>query len=76
LNSKSGLTKIFCKDLKTFDPYSDSSFLDENSVEIKANCPVEFKLRKKKFGPFYDEQITVPTYAAAYMICKNLATIY
>ena len=75
LNSKSGLTKIFCKDLKTFDPYSESSFLNENSVEINANCPVEFKLRKKKFGPFNDEKTTVPTYAAAYMICKNLATI-
>ncbi len=76
LNSKSGLTKIFCKDLKTFDPYYESSFLDDNTVEITANCPVEFKLRKKKFGPFDDAKVTVPSYAAAYMICKNLASIY
>ena len=76
LNSKSGLTKILCKDLKTFDPYSESSFLNENTIEITANCPVEFKLRKKKFGPYSGEKVTVPTYAAAYMICKDLATIY
>jgi len=75
LNSKSGLTKIFCKDLQKFDPYSESSFLNENTVEITANCPIEFKLKNKKFGPYDNETATVPTYAAAYMICKNLATI-
>jgi len=75
LNSKSGLTKILCTDLQKFDPYSESSFLSENTVEITANCPIEFKLKNKKFGPYYDENTTVPTYAAVYMICKNLALI-
>ncbi len=75
LNSKSGLTKIFCKDLKSFDPYSESSFLNENTVEIQASCPIEFKLKNKKFGPFNNEIVTIPTYGAVYMICKNLATI-
>ena len=75
LNSKSGLTKILCKDLQKFDPYSDSSFLNEETVEIKANCPIEFKLKNKKFGPYYNENITVPTFAAVYMICKNLASL-
>jgi len=75
LNSKSGLSKIYCKDLQKFNPYTESSFLDESSIEIKVNCPIQFNLKNKKFGPFYDEIATVPTYAAAYMICKNLATI-
>lgn len=43
LNSKSGLTKIFCQDLTKFDPYTDASFLHENSIEIIANCPLKFK---------------------------------
>ncbi len=75
LNSKSGLTKIFCKDLDKFDAYVESCFLNDNSVEIIANCAMEFKLKNKKFGPYDNEKVTVPTYAAAYMICKNLATI-
>ena len=75
LNSKSGLTKILCKDLQKFDPYSESSFLIEETIEINSDCPIEFKLKNKKFGPYYNENITVPTYAAVYMICKNLATI-
>lgn len=75
LNSKSGLTKIICKDLQKFDPYTESCNLNENTIEIIGNCPIEFKLKNKKFGPYDNETITVPTYAAAYMICKNLATI-
>ena len=75
INSKSGLTKIQCIDLDKFDPYTQASFLNDQSVEIYANCPIEFKLRNKKFGPYLDEQVTIPTYAAVYMICKKLATI-
>ena len=75
LNSKSGLTKILCQNIEKFDPYNEACILNEDSVEVKANCPVEFKLKNKKFGPYNDEITTVPTFAAAYMICKNLATI-
>lgn len=75
LNSKSGLTKIHCKNLEKFDAYADSSFLSEDTVEVLANCPIEFKLKNKKFGPYSDEKVSVPTFAAAYMICKKLATI-
>jgi DNA primase small subunit len=75
INSKSGLSKILCRDLQKFDPYLESCILDDDSIEITANCPIEFKLKNKKFGPYDNETVTVPTYAAAYMICKNLATI-
>ncbi|KER06468.1 putative DNA primase small subunit protein [Marine Group I thaumarchaeote SCGC AAA799-E16] len=75
INSKSGLTKIHCKDLEKFNAYTDSSFLSDDSVEIMANCPIEFKLKNKKFGPYNNEKVSVPTFAAVYMICKKLATI-
>jgi DNA primase small subunit len=75
LNSKSGLTKIFCNDLPKFDPYFEASFLNENLVEVIANCPIGFNLKNTKFGPYFDEKVSIPTYAAAYMICKKLATI-
>ncbi len=75
INSKSGLVKIQCDNLEKFDPYVEASFLSDDSVEILANCPVEFKLKNKKFGPYNDEKITIPTFAAVYMICKKLARI-
>lgn len=75
INSKSGLTKIQCQDITKFDPYVEASFLSDESVEIIANCPIEFSLKNKKFGPYINEKVTVPIFAAVYMICKKLATI-
>jgi len=75
INSKSGLTKILCENLTKFDPYVEASFLSDDSVEVFANCPIEFYLKNKKFGPYINEKVTIPTFAAVYMICKKLATI-
>jgi DNA primase small subunit len=44
-------------------------------VEISANCPIEFILKNKKFGPYSKQKTTVPKYAAVYMICKNIANL-
>ena len=75
INSKSGLTKILCRDLVKFDPYVEASFLNDDSVEVLANCPIQFRLKNKKFGPYINEKISIPSFAAVYMICKKLATI-
>jgi len=75
INSKSGLTKIFCKDLKNFNPYVEASLLANDSIEILANCPIEFKLKNRTFGPFFNENVTVPRFVAVYMICKKLASL-
>jgi DNA primase small subunit len=75
INSKSGLTKLYCDDLAKFDPYTEASFLSDDTVEVIANCPIQFVLKSKKFGPYLNEKITLPTFAAVYMICKKLARI-
>ena len=75
INSKSGLAKIQCNDLAKFDPYVEACFLSDDTVEVLANCPIELKLKNKKFGPYNNEKVTVPTFAAVYMICKKLARI-
>ena len=75
INSKSGLTKIQCNDLTKFDPYVEASFLSDDTVEVVANFPIQFSLKNKKFGPYSNEKVTVPIFAAVYMICKKLARI-
>jgi len=74
INSKSGLTKIFVEDLNNFNPYVDACFIDDEEVEVVANCPIKFSLKKKKFGPFNNEQVVIPKFAAVYMICKGIAS--
>ena len=75
INSKSGLAKVLCTDLKNFDPFSDACLLGDEKVEVLANCPISFKLHNKKYGPYVSKKVSVPKYAAVYMICKGLAEI-
>ena len=73
LNSKSGLAKILVEDIDKFDAYVDACFIHSDDVEVDANCPIEFSLNKKKFGPYNHEIVSVPRYAAVYMVCKGIA---
>lgn len=76
LNSKSGMLKARCGDLDAFDPYGDAAVvLNDDPVRVIADCPVRFSLRKRRFGPYRDDAVKVPGYAAAYMICKGVARI-
>ncbi|NDB33548.1 MAG: DNA primase [Nitrososphaeria archaeon] len=75
INSKSGLTKMLCTDIAKFNPGMDACFIDDDQVTVLADCPVSFKLKNKKFGPYKKEQVSVPKYAAVYMICKGCATL-
>ena len=74
INSKSGLVKMPCDDPVQFNPYKSASVLSDELVEVSADCPMKFSLRGKGFGPYDNEKVSIPTYAAAYMICKKMAT--
>ncbi|MEM3172380.1 MAG: DNA primase small subunit domain-containing protein [Candidatus Nitrosotenuis sp.] len=75
INSKSGLTKMACFDIAKFNPGVDACLIDGDAVAVTASCPVTFKLKNKKFGPYKKERVEVPKYAAVYMICKGYATL-
>ena len=75
LNGKSGLTKLNCKNIEKFDPYSEACLIEDTPVEIFGKCPIEFRLKNRKFGPYTNEKISVPKYTAVYMICKGIANL-
>ena len=56
-----------------FNPYVDACFIDGDDVQVIANCPIQFSLKNKKFGPYNHETTSVTKYAAVYMICKGIA---
>jgi DNA primase small subunit len=74
LNSKSGLSKVFCNNLETFNPFTDACFIDDEKIDVLANCPINFTLKNKKFGPYDNEKTSIPKYAAIYLICKGFAS--
>jgi len=75
LNSKSGLAKLACENIERFDPYTETCLIDDSSVEVSANFPIEFRLKNTKFGPYTNEKVSVPKYAAVYMLCKGIASL-
>jgi DNA primase small subunit len=75
LNSKSGLVKLVCDNIEKFNPYTEACLIDDDPVEILANLPTEFRLKDRKFGPYTGEKVSIPRYAAVYMICKGIANL-
>ena len=75
INSKSGLTKLYCENLEKFDPYKMACLITDEPIEITANTPIKFELKNKEFGPYENEKIELPSFVAVYMICKGIGTL-
>ena len=67
------MAKILVNDIDKFNPYFDACLLDSDTTEVVANCPIQFSLKNKKYGPYNQETISVPKFTAVYMICKGVA---
>jgi DNA primase small subunit len=73
LNSKSGLTKIRCYEIESFDPMSDACLLSaEKEVDVNIKVPLKLKLKGQKFN-LEKHVARLPVFAAVYLICKGLA---
>jgi DNA primase small subunit len=75
LNSKSGMSKIPCEHIEKINPFVDACIIDDEKTDVLANCPFQFTLKNRKFGPYSNEKISIPKYAAIYLICKGLANV-
>jgi len=75
INSKSGLSKVRCDNLDSFDPFSDASlFEDDANVDIDVKTNLEFRFKRKKYT--LDKcSTTVPRSVGIYLILKNLANL-
>ncbi len=74
INGKSSLVKIRCADMN-IDPYVHAVQIHSEETGVRATCPIQFTLRGMRFGPYSNEYVQVPAFAAAYMICKGVAHI-
>jgi DNA primase small subunit len=74
LNSKSGLTKVLCKEIESFDPSRDACFLTDKEVNVNIKSPIKLKLKGQSFS-LKKQTTKLPAYAAIYLICKRLAQV-
>lgn len=63
--------KIEINELDSFDPYLDGVVFGDENITLFVNDVPKFKLKGNSFGPYKDEEINVPLYAAIYLIGKG-----
>ncbi|MEM2930555.1 MAG: DNA primase small subunit domain-containing protein [Thermoproteota archaeon] len=74
INSSSGMAKkrIRYEDLLSFKPLEEAIALGNEETSLKVKIAPKFNLGGGTFGPFKDEKVELPTYAAVYLICKGV----
>jgi DNA primase small subunit len=73
LNGKSGLTKILCTDLNSFDPFDESCQLSNREVTVRVTIPkLKLRLKGERFN-LNEEFVRVPMFLGVYLISKGLA---
>ena len=74
LNGHTGLLtmQVPRERLDEFDPFRDSlAFHGEMRVRVK-DAP-QFQLAERQFGPYLNEEVELPSYAAMLLLCKHRA---
>jgi DNA primase small subunit len=75
LHGSSGLLKTMVHDLASFRPDFDPVVLSNDEVTISVKGSPAFSLKGRAFGPYSSEEVTLPTYAAVYLLTKGLGMI-
>jgi DNA primase small subunit len=75
LHGSTGLLKIKVKSLERFKPLSDPVVLGSTRVKVSVNYSPQFTLNGEMLGPFKSESVSIPTYAAVYLLARGLAEV-
>jgi DNA primase small subunit len=71
LNGKTGLRAMAVSNLNTFDPFVDPiAFEGEETVRV-SDAPT-FRMGNKNYGPYVNEEVTLPAAAAMLLLCKDV----
>ena len=61
--------------LDAFEPLRDAIAFDRGEVKVRVGSNYALLLNNQTFGPYKDETLTLPTYAATYLYLKGLADV-
>lgn len=76
LNGKTGLAACQVHNLDDFNPLADAVVLGDEPVEVKLLPTPAFELGGLTLGPYKaGENVKVPAFAAAYLMCRGLASL-
>ncbi|MEM2871954.1 MAG: DNA primase small subunit PriS [Candidatus Caldarchaeum sp.] len=76
LNGKTGLSACQVHNLDDFNPLADAVVLSDEPVEVQLLPTPAFELGGLNLGPYKaGERVKVPAFAAAYLMCRGLASL-
>jgi len=75
LHGTSGLLKMRVASLENFDPQQNPVVLGDEAVKVHVNYSPEFYLKGRRFGPFDDTTLSLPTYAAVFLLARGLGGV-
>jgi len=77
IHGETGLAakKLPANDLAKFDPMKDAVIFGNSPVVVKCSSVPKFHIANQEFGPFENQEATLPECAAVYLICKKRATL-
>ncbi len=74
IHGTTGMSAATVNDIDGFDPYMDAVVLSGRyHVRVTVKISPEFSIGGKEFGPYEDETVELPLYAAYYLIGKGVA---
>jgi DNA primase small subunit len=77
LHGKTGLLKVELpiSALDTFDPFREAVAFKEGTARVSVSDAPEFRIGERRFGPYKNEKVELPTAAAVLLICKGRAEV-
>ena len=75
IHGGTGMIAMRIKDIDSFDPFSDPVIFGKNEMKVFVEKSPEFILKGETYGPFENEEVVLPEYAAIYLICKGVAKL-
>lgn len=77
LHGKTGLKamEVPLQMLDRFDPLKEAVAFGEGTLRLFVNDAHAFRIGDKTYGPYYREEVELPTGAAVYLLCKRAAKL-
>ncbi len=75
LHGNTGMSKMKIESVDKFDPQEGPVVLSAKPVSLKVGFYPRYRIKHKDFGPFKEETVVLPTYAAVSILTRGLGEV-
>jgi DNA primase small subunit len=75
LHGKTGLMKQEVQEIDSYEPFNEAIGLPDTEVNVYVTYSPETTLKGREFGPYRAETVSLPAYAAAFLMGRGVADV-